>query len=419
MTTSTEVNPQVNQIEPIELLSQLADSKRSGCVRIDSGSVLWDVYLQQGLVKYINCSVESIEQLSQYLQILNLANAIAVVKKLPQSLLSQETDNTSLYQKVISKLIEEEKLDLKERVRLLAYIIQDNLNYCSFLPECSCVWQDNTLPPSWIEEKCQGFTGFSLSDITTKATIYLKQWQRFGAYVSSVHQRPYFTSGWERKSLPTNGSLDLKLLKELSSLIRGRTSIRQLSLLLKKEESKVIQILAPYIAAKIIYLREPADHLDLLPKIPQKKTKPVAKEIERTNNQIQKSKPTEHSSRVELKKIVCIDDSPTILQEIQRFLDGERFEVTTIDDPIKAASMVFRLKPDLILMDITMPKINGYKLCGLLRASAYCNQTPIVMVTGNTGLIDKARAKLSGANDYLTKPFTRESLNEVVDKYLP
>ena len=419
MTTSTEVSPQVNQIEPIELLSQLANSKSSGCVRIDSGSVFWDVYLQQGLVKYVNCSVQSIEQLSQYLQILNLASAITVIKKLPQSLFSQEDSSNSLYQQVISRLIEENKLDLKERIKLLAYVVQDNLNYCSFLPESNCTWQENILPPVWIEEKCPAFTGFSLSDVIGKANVYLEQWQRFSAYISSVHQRPYFTSGWERKSLPANGSLDIKLLKELSALIRGRTSIRQLSLLLKKEEGKVIQILAPYIAAKIIYLREPADPLNLLPEIPRRKVKSAISEAGQASNQAEKGKQADASGRVGTKKIVCIDDSPTILQEIQRFLDGDRFEVTTIDDPIKAASMVFRLKPDLILMDITMPKINGYKLCGLLRASAYCNQTPIVMVTGNTGLIDKARAKLSGANDYLTKPFTRESLNEVVNKYLP
>ena len=64
-----------------------------------------------------------------------------------------------------------------------------------------------------------------------------------------------------------------------------------------------------------------------------------------------------------------------------------------------------------------MPKINGYKLCKLLRGSDNCNHTPIVMVTGNTGLIDKARAKIAGATDYFTKPFTQQELIEIVEKY--
>jgi len=117
-------------------------------------------------------------------------------------------------------------------------------------------------------------------------------------------------------------------------------------------------------------------------------------------------------------KIVCIDDSPTILSEIERFLGNTRYEVTTVDDPIQASSVIFRIKPDLILLDITMPKINGYRLCSLLRSSAVFDETPIIMVTGNTGLIDKARAKLAGATDYFTKPFTQQGLMGMVEKYL-
>ena len=69
-------------------------------------------------------------------------------------------------------------------------------------------------------------------------------------------------------------------------------------------------------------------------------------------------------------------------------------------------------------MDITMPEINGYKLCSLLRNSVALRETPIVMVTGRSGLVDKARARVTGATDYLVKPFTRGSLLAVVEKYL-
>ena len=65
-----------------------------------------------------------------------------------------------------------------------------------------------------------------------------------------------------------------------------------------------------------------------------------------------------------------------------------------------------------------MPRINGYRLCGLLRGSEYCDHTPIIMVTGNTGFIDKARAKIAGATDYLTKPFTKQGLTQIVTKHL-
>ena len=117
-------------------------------------------------------------------------------------------------------------------------------------------------------------------------------------------------------------------------------------------------------------------------------------------------------------KIICIDDSPTILSEIQRFLNGSKFEITAIDDPVKAVSQIFAIDPDLILLDITMPRINGYKLCSLLRSSGRCDDLPIIMVTGNTGLIDKARAKIAGATDYFPKPFTKEGLTQIIQKHL-
>ena len=188
--------------------------------------------------------------------------------------------------------------------------------------------------------------------------------------------------------------------------MRKGLSFRQLSIVLQKDEIHVAQILSPYIEHKIIHLRSPQPPLDRLPNIPKQ---PSVREEQASLTS---------ESQVLKHKVVCIDDSPTILNEIQRFLDQERFEVTAISDPVKASSVIFRLEPDLILLDITMPRINGYKLCGLLRSSQVFDETPIIMVTGNTGVIDKARAKLAGATDYFTKPFTREGLMTIIEKHL-
>ena len=117
-------------------------------------------------------------------------------------------------------------------------------------------------------------------------------------------------------------------------------------------------------------------------------------------------------------KVACIDDSPTILDEMQRFLADDIYEITRIEDPLKAAPILLRLKPDLILMDISMPNINGYKLCSFFRASASLKKVPIIMVSGRTGFIDKTRAKMVGSTDYLTKPFSQTELLSVVNKYL-
>ncbi|MGI0491255.1 response regulator [Alkalinema pantanalense CENA528] len=116
--------------------------------------------------------------------------------------------------------------------------------------------------------------------------------------------------------------------------------------------------------------------------------------------------------------IVCIDDSPTVLQAISCFLDDQSFAVLMINDPVKALMQVVRSKPDLILLDVGMPNLDGYELCSLLRRHPAVKATPIIMVTGHTGFIDRAKAKLVGASGYLTKPFNQSDLLKIVFKHL-
>jgi twitching motility two-component system response regulator PilG len=116
--------------------------------------------------------------------------------------------------------------------------------------------------------------------------------------------------------------------------------------------------------------------------------------------------------------IACIDDSPAVLQRISSFLDDKSFSVVLISDPIKALMQVIRSRPDLILLDVTMPNLDGYELCSLLRKHPSFRSTPIVMVTGSTGFIDRAKAKLVGSSGYLTKPFTQADLMKMVFKHL-
>lgn len=89
-----------------------------------------------------------------------------------------------------------------------------------------------------------------------------------------------------------------------------------------------------------------------------------------------------------------------------------------IDNPIKALMQVMRSKPDIILLDVGMPGVDGYELCSLLRKHANFKHTPIIMVTGHTGFVDRAKAKFVGASGYLTKPFTQSELLKAVFKHL-
>lgn len=417
---------EAQKFSPIELLSKLENSNSSGCLEIYQQSVCWKIYLQQGYLKYVFCSAQSLEQLKYYLHYVGWKQIAAVLKQLPpscvkmqlQSNTQQQSSESNLYSETIAWLIEEQHLTRDRALKLIELITKDALQSCLWLNSGTSVWYDGQSIPLWIEKQLKNPLSLRFSLCWNIEQNRLKKWQPCSDRLLSVHQRPYLTVGWEQKSLPASGSLNHRSLKELNQVVRGHTSIRQLSILLQKDELQVAKILSPYIDEQIILLSSPQPPLNKLPNIPRTdRTVGNSPHLSRiTDNKTSEFLKT--NSSVKTKKIVCIDDSPTILNEMRRYLNLQSFEVTTIDDPVQAVSTGFRVLPDLILLDITMPKINGYKLCTLLRNSGNCSLTPIIMVTGNTSLIDRSKAKIAGARDYLTKPFTREELTRLVSKYL-
>jgi two-component system, chemotaxis family, response regulator PixG len=119
-------------------------------------------------------------------------------------------------------------------------------------------------------------------------------------------------------------------------------------------------------------------------------------------------------------KIACVDDSPTILKEIENCLSGgvDEFSIFPIVNSVQALMWLRRIQPDLVLMDVGMPGVNGYDLCQLIRGNPQFAEIPIIMVTGNTSALDRQRAMQVGASDYLTKPFTQKGLLDMVKRHL-
>lgn len=126
---------------------------------------------------------------------------------------------------------------------------------------------------------------------------------------------------------------------------------------------------------------------------------------------------TKHQEKL-IYTIMCVDDSITIINAIKSFLDEQYFDVIGVNDSLKALMQIIRNKPDLILLDIGMPNLDGYELCSLLRKHSYFKNTPVIMVTARTGLIDKAKAKMVRASGYLTKPFTQAELMKIIFQHL-
>ncbi len=117
-------------------------------------------------------------------------------------------------------------------------------------------------------------------------------------------------------------------------------------------------------------------------------------------------------------KIMVIDDSKTIRRTAENLLSKAGYDVITASDGFEALSLVADHHPDLIFVDIMMPRLDGYQTCALIKGNAAYAETPVIMLSSKDGLFDRAKGRLAGSDQYLTKPFTREELLDAIRRHV-
>jgi len=116
--------------------------------------------------------------------------------------------------------------------------------------------------------------------------------------------------------------------------------------------------------------------------------------------------------------IACIDDSPLMCQTLEKILTTANYQFIGINDPLRAIAILLARKPELIFLDLVMPNANGYEICGQLRRLSIFKHTPIVILTGNDGIVDRVRAKMVGSTDFLGKPVNPDQVLSTILKYI-
>ena len=116
-------------------------------------------------------------------------------------------------------------------------------------------------------------------------------------------------------------------------------------------------------------------------------------------------------------KVLVIDDSNTIRRSAEIFLKQGGHEVVLAEDGFDALAKVNDCQPDLIFCDILMPRLDGYQTCAIIKRNTKYAGVPVVMLSSKDGVFDKARGRMVGAQDYLTKPFTKDQLLKAVQQF--
>ncbi|MEM9483986.1 MAG: response regulator [Cyanobacteria bacterium P01_F01_bin.116] len=227
-------------------------------------------------------------------------------------------------------------------------------------------------------------TEFSSPPLVKQVVRQLQGWLQLQPHLTSFYDCPLLVNSAQLG----NGSNLSPLLKAAN----GKKSILRISRHLNRSIFSIAKELYPYLQRGHIQLIQSTQSAS-----PPQTTPPIVNTVPR---------------------IVCIDDTLAVRQAIEMMLDAHGYEVTSIANPVKALSLLFSLKPDLILCDVAMPELEGHQLCAMLRQAPRFQAVPIIMLTGKDSFFDRVKANMVGATDYLTKPFGEPELLALVEKYV-
>ena len=127
---------------------------------------------------------------------------------------------------------------------------------------------------------------------------------------------------------------------------------------------------------------------------------------------------TPATAKTSSRSVLVVDDSETIRRSAEIFLRLSGLEVILATDGFDALSKISDFNPELILVDIMMPKLDGYQMCQIVKQNPAYAKTPVIMLSSKDGVFDRARGRIAGSDQYLTKPFTRDGLLNAVNAHL-
>ncbi|NES67316.1 MAG: response regulator [Okeania sp. SIO2D1] len=224
-------------------------------------------------------------------------------------------------------------------------------------------------------------TTFEISSLLATIMKQIQEWNQFSPYIQSAEQCPVISDPAQLQK-----TLQPHIYNRLRNWSDGHTSMQQIARYLNRDVLTVAKAIYPFVQKGIVQLIV-------------KKTEPLPPETR-------------------IQKVVCIDDDVIIREKVESILNRNGYKASSLSDPLKALGEVFLMKPDLILCDIAMPELDGYEICAMLRNSTAFRQTPIIMLTGIEGFIDRVKARIVGATHYLTKPFGESELLMLVEQYI-
>ena len=388
--------------EAIAQSLQLIDKVFRGSLIIKADDLIkWKFYFRLGRLSWVTGGVNSNERLQRHLAHFCPQISQQQLKKLPleyqpyreQKILVYLQGQGLIQRNQMASLMESIAIEVLFDVIQYAEINSENLSYQQVSEEEN----DNLLLLLPFLE---------IDTVLTKARQQWHQWRSAGLESYSPNLYPIIKRPNVLESVVKNS-----IEKQIIQSIDGQITIRGIATKNKKKVLDVTRYLVSLVNSGVVDFFQHKE--ETVTPINNK----IAEAIT-TKNHKKSTRKSYNSSTKESPLVVCVDDSPLVCKAVKDILADEDYRFLEIQEPIKVIPILLRKKPDLILLDLMMPIINGYELCAQLRKTPRLQDIPIIILTGKDGLIDRMRAKLVGSTDFMAKPVDKSSLLKMLSKYL-
>ncbi len=365
----------LQEIDIRSILQLIELGQRTGELFVEASPTdYWFVFFLNGRIIYASSTEGTITRLKDYLHRFKAEDTLDQVQIPPKAAVNAPEYNR------LWALLENHKLNPPQGKQILLGMVREVLFDLLSLHHGSFIFESGSpLAPQ--------LTTFEVTPLLTEMMTQLQEWKKLHPHAQTSEQMPTIVN-----SEPLQKSLPEPVFKALSQWSDGRTTIRQIGRYLGRDTVAVAKAVYPYVKQGAMQLSTPET---------------------RSSGPVKKARPADRPAH-----ILCIDDSMAIQKTVEFILQNEGYQVTTIGNPLKALGQVFLLNPDMILCDVAMPKLDGYELCAMLRKSSAFRETPMVMLTGKDGFTDRIKARMAGANEFLSKPFAESELLTIVDSYV-
>jgi two-component system, chemotaxis family, response regulator PixG len=367
----------------INLFETLKQIKFCGqLILTESRGIQWSFHLCQGHILYVTGGIHPVRRWLRNMQVIfpqiNL-HPLALKEELDQ--IAGKQHLISWQYQLLTNWVKQQKITHEQATRVVWLIIVEVLFNLSGAKEITYELKAENL-------QTEGTITVDIRQAIIEADRQSKLWQAVQVDFAP-DQAPMIK---EAEQLEQNTSSSV--YQVLKKLLNGRRTLRDLALKMNRDVVRVANSLLPFMQLGLIELTNVADVIApiSMPADTDKPQQPL---------------------------IACIDDSRLICHLMERVLFEAGYRSVSVNDPLKSINILLALKPDLIFLDLIMPNLNGYQVCQQLRRYPLLRNTPIIILTANDGMIDRARAKLVGASGFLSKSkVDTERVLNVAQKHL-